>query len=96
MVEIEWSPSAQDELNKILDYIAQDSVEYALTFYDQVHEKVHNLSIFPKMGRKLPDLEDPNIRELIFKNYRVIYRILEDKIQIIRIFHGSKILDFEL
>ena len=87
--------SAQDELNKILDYIAQDSFEYALTFYEQVHEKVHNLRYFPKIGRKVPELDDTNIRELIFKNYRVIYRILEDKIQIIRIFHGSRILDFE-
>jgi len=42
MVEIEWSSIVQNDLNKIIDYIAQDSLEYALLFYEQVREKVEN------------------------------------------------------
>jgi len=94
MVEIEWSSIAQNDLNKIIDYIAQDSLEYALLFYEQVREKVENLTQFPKMGRKVPELDDPNIRELILRNYRLIYQILGEKIQIVRLIHGSRILDF--
>ncbi len=94
MVEIEWSSIAQNDLNKIIDYIAQDSLEYALLFYEQVREKVENLTKFPKMGRKVPELDDPNIRELILRNYRLIYQILGEKIQIVRLIHGSRILDF--
>lgn len=94
MVEIEWSSIAQNDLNKIIDYIAQDSLEYALLFYEQVREKVENLTQFPKMGRKVPELDDPNIRELILRNYRLIYQILGAKIQVIRLIHGSRILDF--
>ncbi len=81
-------------MNKIIDYIAQDSLEYALLFYEQVREKVENLTKFPKMGRKVPELDDPNIRELILRNYRLIYQILGEKIQIVRLIHGSRILDF--
>ncbi len=95
MVKVEWSPLARDELDEILDYIAQDSPEYAISFFEQVQEKVRDLINFPKIGRKVPEFDKPNIRELILKNYRIIYRILEDKIQIIRIFHGSKPLDFD-
>ena len=91
MVEIEWSSIAQNDLNKIIDYIAQDSLEYALLFYEQVKEKVDNLTQFPKMGRKVPELDDPNIRELILRNYRLIYQILGEKIQIVRLIHGSRI-----
>ncbi len=47
------------------------------------------------MGRKVPELDDPNIRELILRNYRLIYRIFGDKVQIVRLFHGSRILDFK-
>ena len=94
MVEIEWSSIAQNDLNRIIDYIAQDSLEYALLFYEQVREKVENLTQFPKMGRKVPELDDPNIRELILRNYRLIYQILGEKIQIVRLLHGSRILDF--
>ena len=88
------SSLAQNDFNKIIDYIAQDSLEYALLFYEQVREKVENLTRFPKMGRKVPELDDPNIRELILRNYRLIYQILGAKIQIIRLIHGSRILDF--
>ena len=95
MVGIEWSPTAENDLNEIIDYIAQDSLEYALSFYEQVREKVDNLNNFPKIGRKVPELEDPSIRELILRNYRLIYRIFGEKVQIVRIIHGSKILDFK-
>ena len=50
MAEIEWSIIAENDLNEIIDYIAQDSVEYALSFYEQVREKIRNLTQFPKMG----------------------------------------------
>jgi len=82
-------------LNEIIDYIAQDSLEYALSFYEQVREKVENLILFPKMGRIVPELDEPNIRELFLRNYRIIYRISEKKIQIVRLFHGSRIIDFK-
>jgi len=38
-----------------MDYIAQDSLEYALSFYEQVNEKIENLTQFPKMGRRVPE-----------------------------------------
>ena len=94
MVGIEWSPTAENDLNEIVDYIAQDSLEYALLFYEQVRERIENLRNFPKLGRKVPELDDPSIRELILRNYRIIYRVSEENIQIIRIIHGSRIVDF--
>ena len=76
--------------------IAQDSLEYALSFYEQVREKVESLIQFPRMGRVVPELDEPNIRELILENYRIIYRILEKEVQIVRLFHGSRIMDFKI
>ena len=95
MAEIEWSSKAENDLNEIIDYIAQDSLEYALSFYEQIREKVENLAKFPKIGRKVPELDDPKIRELILGNYRIIYRLLEEKVQVVRIFHGSRIMDLK-
>lgn len=86
--------TAENDLNEIIDYIAQDSPQYASLFYEQVREKVENLNSFPKLGRKIPELDDPNIRELILRDYRLIYRIFGEKIQIIRILHSSRILKF--
>ncbi|MHA1283644.1 MAG: type II toxin-antitoxin system RelE/ParE family toxin [Promethearchaeota archaeon] len=93
MVKIEWSAKAEDDLNEIIEYIAQDSIEFAISFYEQIKKKVENLIRFPRIGRKVPEYNDSNIRELIFKNYRLIYKIIDDKIQIIRLIHGSRNLN---
>ena len=90
MVEIEWASSAEIDLNEILDYIAQDSPQYALTFYDLIQEKLENLKEFPRIGRNLPRIDDFETREIIIGSYRLIYRIIEEKIQIIRIIHGAR------
>ncbi|MBY9005983.1 MAG: type II toxin-antitoxin system RelE/ParE family toxin [Candidatus Lokiarchaeota archaeon] len=58
-----------------------------------MRKKLDNLRSFPQLGRKVPELDDPNIRELILRNYRLIYRIFEEKIQIIRILHGSRMFN---
>ena len=58
MVEIEWSSKAENDLNEIIDYIAQDSLEYALSFYEQIREKIEYLAKFPKIRRKVPELDD--------------------------------------
>lgn len=42
------------------------------------------------MGRIVPELENINIREIIYRNFRIIYRILDDSIEIARIIHGSR------
>ena len=94
MIEIEWTTLAEKDFNESIDYIAQDSLEYALSFYEQVREKVENLEKFPKIGRKVPEIDNPDIRELILRNFRIIYRIFREKVQIIRVIHGSRLLDF--
>ena len=45
---------------------------------------------FPKLGRVVPEAQDENIRELVHKNYRIIYRIAGERIEILTIVHGSR------
>lgn len=95
MVEIEWSPTAESDLDGIIDYIGQDSPQYARSFLERIRETIENLEEFPRMGRQVHELDDPNVRELIIlKNYRLIYRLFGEKIQIIRIIHASRLLKF--
>lgn len=51
MAEIEWSSKAENDLNEIIDYIAQDSLEYALSFYEQVREKVEKFNSVSENGK---------------------------------------------
>ena len=46
MVEIEWAPTVENDLFEIIDYIAQDSPQYASYFFEQLQEKVEKLNSF--------------------------------------------------
>ena len=95
MVEIEWSESAKKDLKNILNYISQDSPSYSEFFLNGILEKIEYLKKFPQMGRKVPESDDPNDRELIFQRYRIIYNISHETITIEMIIHGSRLLKLE-
>ena len=68
------------------DYIFQN---YIYTF---VSPNIDKLEHFPKTWRIVPEFNDENIRELLFKNYRIVYEIKWKTIRIITIFHWAKLL----
>ena len=92
MVTIKWSDVAKHDLKEIIEYLFNDSPQYAEYLYERIFEYIDNLKSFPKIGREVPELKDPNIRELIVQNYRVVYQFLENKVEIITIFHGKRLL----
>ena len=65
MIDVEWTEPALQDLKAIRDYIARDSSYYAEKVVDEAFEKTDLLSVWPNMGRKVPEENDPNIRELI-------------------------------
>lgn len=85
-----WSDPAKDDLKKIYDYIAGDSKYYAIKVSQEFVEKSEQLVKLPKMGRIVPEIEDPNIRELIIYSYRLIYEISPQRIEILAIIHGKQ------
>lgn len=93
MAKINWSNLALDDLRSIYDYVAKDSPIYADRLMNKIFERVEALEQHPKLGRKVPELDNEVIRKLIEGNYRIIYRLeQDDKIGIARIHHSSKLL----
>lgn len=93
MVEIRWTKAARKDLQSIFDYISGDSVFYAKREVAGIYQKALTLQFHIHLGRVVPEFERSNVRELIHKNYRIIYRIRsETRISIIRVHHRSKLL----
>ena len=92
MVRIEWNEIALEDLKEIRDYIARDSNNYANLFVKKLYDAVQNLKDFPKIGRIVPETNIPSIREIIFQNYRIVYRNMTDFVEILTIIHGSRLL----
>ncbi|MEK7242318.1 MAG: type II toxin-antitoxin system RelE/ParE family toxin [Planctomycetota bacterium] len=89
-MKIEWTEPALSDLEGIRDYIKKDSEYYATRFVERIIKAVETLEKFPKMGRNVPEAEEENIRELLFYNYRVMYRVETKRILILAIVHGAR------
>jgi len=91
--KIIWSPRAASNLEDICEYIARDSKYYAALFAKRIIAIVKNIPEFPNSGRIVPEYNNENLREKIYKNYRIIYRVKHDFIEIVAICHSAKSLD---
>ncbi|RYU90440.1 type II toxin-antitoxin system RelE/ParE family toxin [Mucilaginibacter terrigena] len=96
-VNIIVTESALSDLEDIETYIAQDSTLIARRFISRIFDKIDVLYNYPKAGKPVPELNNPIIRELLLNKYRIIYQLVsETQINIIRVVHGSRLLDIEL
>ena len=91
-MKIIWSPLAIDRASEIANYIATENPIAAEKWVDAVFARVDKLTLFPESGRVVPEIKIPLFRELIYGNYRIIYRIEENRISILTIRHVKQIL----
>jgi addiction module RelE/StbE family toxin len=91
-MKIIWSPLAIDRVSEIAEYISLDNPTAACKWIENIFDKVELLESSPEVGRTVPELGREEIRELIFGNYRIIYRIEKLNISILTVRHGNQIL----
>lgn len=94
-MNIFWSPLSIERLEEISDYIAQDNISAANKFVDDVFSKVEVLKGNVEIGRVVPELGQSNIREIIFRNYRIIYRYDSKRISVLTVRHFKQILPID-
>lgn len=85
-----WSPLSINRLNEISDFISEDSPEAARRWIDDLFQKVERIEKFPQSGRLVPEIGRKDIREILFGNYRIIYRIMPTEIDILTIRHSKQ------
>ncbi len=91
-MNVYWTDTAVSHLFGIYGYIAQNSLMYAKRMVDKLTRRSEQISMFPMSGRKVPEYELENIREIIEKPYRIIYRIRKDRVDILAVMHGAQLL----
>ena len=90
MTTIIWSPQSLRDLEGIRAYIAQDSPRYADLVVQRVVAGVERLEAFPESGRLVPEFDRPEIREVIVKPYRVVYRYRGEIVEIVTVLRSSR------
>jgi addiction module RelE/StbE family toxin len=90
-----WSPQAVRDLETIRDYIAVDSTKYADLVVQRLVAAVERLSSFPESGRIVPERGTPEIREVIQRPFRIVYRFRSGRVEIVTVFRASRLYPSE-
>ena len=87
---VNWSAEAKRDLADIVDYYEDRSPEYARALVRQIYESVGRLEQFPQMGRYVPELSLKSFRELIVAEYRGVYLVSNEEVDILVIAHSRQ------
>jgi toxin ParE1/3/4 len=84
---------AQEDLERIFHFIGENNPKNATDFVMEIEHKADSLSFLPERRPFINenDYFGTSYRHPVFKNYRVIYRISETTVYILRIVHGAQI-----
>jgi toxin ParE1/3/4 len=88
--QVAWAETAWRDLERIADYISEDSPGYAAAFVRRVRDRARSLEEMAERGRVVPELEEPAVRELIVGSYRLIYEIEGANVNVLALIHGAR------
>lgn len=91
-----WTLQAVEDLEAIRVYIARDSEHFAVLLVERLVASVERLGTFPESGRIVPELQRPDLRELIVGSYRVVYRLSDNSASVLTVLHGARLFPEEL
>ena len=87
-----WTHEVLERIVEIEKYIAKDSPVRAKEFIIQLIKRVQSIKNNPRRGRIVPEFSLVDLRELIYKNYRIVYRIRKDNIEILTVFESHLLI----
>ena len=90
MAEVVWRPQALRDLDAIEAYFEAVAPDFAPLFVAGAFEATARLSDFPNAGRVVPEIEDDSIRELIYRQYRILYVVMEGSAEILTVYHSAR------
>ncbi len=84
-MKVRWTATARAHLHAIYAYIAQDSPDFATRTVDRLTRKSQQIGKFPFSGRRVPEYDVDQLREIIEGPYRIIYHIKQGQIDVVAV-----------
>lgn len=88
--EVVWAESAREALDEVITYIVQDSREAAGDVLEAALEAAASLATLSARGRVVPEINDSAIREVLVFQYRLMYRLENDRVVVVAFVHGAR------
>jgi plasmid stabilization system protein ParE len=80
-------------LDEAVGYVAEDSIEAALRLLSEALDTAGSLATLSERGRRVPEVDSPDIREVFVQSYRLIYEVQRTEVQVLAFLHRAR--DFE-
>lgn len=85
-----WTRRAREDLASIRAYIGEGSPHYAALVIGRIISVTENLIEYPEFGRRVPEIMRSDVREIVHKPYRIVYRIVSpEEIHIVTVHHAA-------
>ncbi len=92
MTRVIWTRQAAEDVEAIKAYVARDSERYASLLAERLVAAVGRLELFPHSGRVVPEVGDESLREVLYGNYRLVYRLHVESVEVITVYHAARLL----
>jgi len=91
-MKLTWTPESLNRLIEIEAYIVEDSPTRAIKFTKKIIQKAESLKKHPQKGRIVPEFSISELRELLYKNYRIVYQTKKETLEIITVFEAHRLI----
>ncbi len=89
-MRILFTPAGRRQFLEALAYIYRDNPAAAASFREKTEKRLSRLKKFPESGRFVPEFPDLPFREVIVRPYRFFYRIKDQTVWIVAVWHGAQ------
>ena len=90
---VTFSESAVADLEDVRHWYTEQGVpDVGARLVAGVIERVEQISAFPDSGRVVPEFETPWLRELIYPPFRIVYRVDDDRLRVVRIWRSERLM----
>ena len=92
MARLIWTEPALADLDEIAEYIALDNPGAASRFVPKVFDRVERLAVYPRSGKRPPELAGTHYREVVVAPCRIFYRVEKDDVYILYVMRSERLL----
>lgn len=89
-MRVVWTPEADADLDVIKEFVGRVSEGGATRLTERITRRTHQLADYPWSGRMVPEYQVELLRELIEDDYRVVYEVFPDRVEIVGVSHGHR------
>jgi plasmid stabilization system protein ParE len=89
-VILRWTARARRDLDDIGDFIARDDRRAARRWLRKLQEKAEAAAAAPHAGRIVPEVGRDDVREVLLRSYRIVYRLVGDEVHVLTVFEGHR------